>query len=176
MQKIKQSKARAGRPFSVRTRFSLANAIASSVEKVLMDEGMPASKIKDIERRIVVNVTNANKSSGRNYGARPSSLVELLRSIEERSAKAPEKPQDYGLETKRPLTTQQLAQQLNLSRTHVINLLESGEIPFYLTPGGHRRISAEAADVYAAALKEKRLESLKFIAQASAEAGLYELD
>lgn len=49
---------------------------------------------------------------------------------------------DYLLETEQWLTLSQAAQQLNIHPTTLRRWADNGEIPFMLTPGGHRRFSS----------------------------------
>lgn len=62
------------------------------------------------------------------------------------------------------ISTQQAADILNVSRPHVVKLLEEGMIPFKEV-GSHRRILLEDLLVYANQQKETRKEQLQFLAQ-----------
>ena len=62
------------------------------------------------------------------------------------------------------ITTQQAANMLNVSRPHIIKLLEKGEIPFKKV-GSHRRILFQDILVYEAKLKAKRKTHLKSLAR-----------
>lgn len=57
------------------------------------------------------------------------------------------------------ISTQQAAEILNVSRPHVVKLLESGEIPFKKV-GTHRRILIEDILNYESKLKERRRKNL----------------
>ncbi len=72
----------------------------------------------------------------------------------------------------RKLTTQEAADLLNISRQHLVNLLEAGEIPF-TRPGKHRRV--RAADVLAFKKKRdtERRTALRELTHLSEEAGDY---
>ena len=62
------------------------------------------------------------------------------------------------------ITTQQAAEILNVSRPHVIKLLEKGEIP-YKKVGSHRRILLKDILEYESGLKIKRRKKLNSLAK-----------
>lgn len=62
------------------------------------------------------------------------------------------------------ITTQQAADMLNVSRPHIVKLLEDGIIP-HKKVGSHRRILLEDLIEYDRKLKEQRDASLKFLAE-----------
>lgn len=69
------------------------------------------------------------------------------------------------------LTTQQAADILNISRPHIVKLLEQGIIPFKKV-GAHRRILLEDLIKYANQQKETRKKNLKFLAKQAQELNL----
>jgi excisionase family DNA binding protein len=69
------------------------------------------------------------------------------------------------------LTTQQAADLLNVSRPHLIHLLEEGKIPSHKV-GSHRRIRAEDIFAYRRKMHSKRREVLKELAAHDQEMGL----
>lgn len=69
------------------------------------------------------------------------------------------------------ISTQQAAAILNVSRPHVVKLLEEGVIPFKKV-GSHRRILLKDVLVYANQQKETRKESLQFFTQQAQELNL----
>lgn len=69
------------------------------------------------------------------------------------------------------LSTQQAADMLNVSRPHIVKLLEHGIIPFKKT-GSHRRILLEDLMKYADQQSETRKKSLKFLAKQAQELNL----
>ena len=66
------------------------------------------------------------------------------------------------------ITTQQAADMLNVSRPHVVKLLESGAIPYKKT-GSHRRIRLEDLKAYHEKLKVQRNAGLKQLAKQAQE-------
>jgi excisionase family DNA binding protein len=62
------------------------------------------------------------------------------------------------------ISTQQAADMLNMSRPHVVKLLEQGEIPYKKT-GSHRRIRLEDLVAYNQKLKAQTNDSLKQLAK-----------
>lgn len=69
------------------------------------------------------------------------------------------------------LTTQQAADMLNVSRPHIVKLLENGEIPFKKV-GAHRRINYEDLLRYDQRITENRKKQLDFLAQEAQELNL----
>jgi len=68
------------------------------------------------------------------------------------------------------LTTQQAADLLNVSRPHVIKLLENGEIPFHKT-GRHRRVKASDLLAYRERRRAESREAFQELADLSQEHG-----
>lgn len=62
------------------------------------------------------------------------------------------------------LTTQQTANLLNISRPHLVKLLEGGLLPFHRA-GRHRRVFAEDVFAYQARCQEEALEALRSLAR-----------
>lgn len=77
------------------------------------------------------------------------------------------------LPVKAELFTQQAADLLNVSRPHLVKLLERGEIPYHRA-GSHRRVVLEDLLVYKKRRDQERLEDLDEITRISDELGLYE--
>ena len=75
------------------------------------------------------------------------------------------------LETDVTLTTFQAAKILDVSRPHLITLLERGEIPFYKV-GSHRRIKSTDLETYKAGRKAARLETLRELSAEAQKLGL----
>ncbi len=69
------------------------------------------------------------------------------------------------------LTTQQAAEHLNVSRPHLISLLEKGDIPFHKI-GSHRRVLAKDLVDYKQKLQAQRLQSLNELTVLSQTLGM----
>jgi len=69
------------------------------------------------------------------------------------------------------ISTQQAADMLNVSRPHIVKLLEEGTIP-HKKVGSHRRILLEDIVEYDKRLKEEREASLKYLAEQAQNLGL----
>ena len=71
------------------------------------------------------------------------------------------------------LTTQRAADLLNVSRPHLIQLLERRQIPFTMT-GAHRRVRFDDLMAYKRDRDAKREDALTRLTQMSEELGLYD--
>ena len=71
------------------------------------------------------------------------------------------------------LTTRQAAEILNVSRPHLIKLLDSGEIPCRMV-GTHRRIRRDDVMRYKVVLRQRREEMLDRLVAESQAMGLYD--
>lgn len=71
------------------------------------------------------------------------------------------------------LTTRQAADILNVSRPHLVKLLESGDIPFHRV-GRHRRIRREDVMIYKQNLRHEREAILDKMAAEAQQMGLYD--
>lgn len=69
------------------------------------------------------------------------------------------------------LTTQEAANLLNVSRPHLIRLLEDGEIPFHKA-GTHRRVKFVDLEAYRDKFQLKRRETLSELAREAQELGM----
>lgn len=69
------------------------------------------------------------------------------------------------------LTTQEAAELLNVSRPHVVKLLEEGAIPYHLV-GTHRRVRFDDLISYRERRSERRKEILTALAEENEELGL----
>ncbi len=69
------------------------------------------------------------------------------------------------------LTTQQAADLLNVSRPHLVKLLDTGDIPFHKT-GAHRRVYVEDLTRYRDVRDAERRKALRDLTNKSAEYGL----
>ncbi len=69
------------------------------------------------------------------------------------------------------LSTQQAADLLNVSRPHIVHLLEKGDIPFRKV-GAHRRIDLKDLIAYDNKLKKSRAKKLAFLAKQAQDLNL----
>jgi excisionase family DNA binding protein len=69
------------------------------------------------------------------------------------------------------LSTQQTAELLNVSRPYLVNLLESGKIPFRKV-GAHRRVMAKDVIDYQKCIDDERLKVLDDLAAQAQELGM----
>jgi len=72
------------------------------------------------------------------------------------------------------LTTQEAAEVLGVSRPTLVNLLESGEIPFE-RPGRHRRVKLVDVLTYRDRVSTQRRDSLDRMVEIADQSGMYEL-
>ncbi|HET6255358.1 MAG TPA: helix-turn-helix domain-containing protein [Puia sp.] len=69
------------------------------------------------------------------------------------------------------LSTQQAADMLNVSRPHLVKLLEGGLIP-YIKVGSHRRIAMQDIVAYEQKIKKTQADELNFLAQQAQDLNL----
>ncbi|MCI0184214.1 excisionase family DNA-binding protein [Sulfoacidibacillus ferrooxidans] len=73
------------------------------------------------------------------------------------------------------ITTQQSAEILQVSRPHVVKILEAGQVPYHMV-GSHRRIRLRDLLEYKKSRDAVRKEKLSDMIRISESSGLYELD
>lgn len=88
----------------------------------------------------------------------------LLLQIARRDDKAEDKPREY-------LSTQEIADILNVSRPYVVKLLESKKMPSHKV-GNQRRVKKEIVYAYKNKLMAEQEEALQELAEESAKLGL----
>ena len=92
-------------------------------------------------------------------------LLRVARTLKQFGSVVIEAPrQDY--------TTQQAADYLGVSRQHLVDQLEAGEIPFHKV-GTHRRIRFDDLEAYRRKRDHRRRATLDTLAKAVDDAGLY---
>ena len=77
---------------------------------------------------------------------------------------------DYSLETEQWLTLSQASKQLSIHPTTLRRWADNGDIPFMLTPGGHRRFAV--SDIQQFAVARRRLSRAQGLEQIWAERAL----
>lgn len=77
------------------------------------------------------------------------------------------------MEAGSPLSTQQAADLLGVSRPHLVKLLEAGELRFHKV-GNHRRIFANDVALYAKRRDAQRRKILRQLSRDALAAGLYD--
>ncbi|MBU4682116.1 helix-turn-helix domain-containing protein [Cedecea davisae] len=70
------------------------------------------------------------------------------------------------------LTTQEAANMLNVSRPHLVKLLEEGELPFHKT-GRHRRVLFADLMEYKKSREQQSLDAMQALADQAQETGMY---
>jgi len=71
------------------------------------------------------------------------------------------------------ISTQEAADYLKVSRPHLVDMLEGGDIPF-IKVGTHRRVKFSDLVAFDKKLKRSRMRGLKFLTQQAQELGLYD--
>lgn len=95
----------------------------------------------------------------------PSVAVSYLEQILEHMAKGQHVEIVSGSQT---MTTQQAADFMNVSRPHVVKLMETGALPFTKV-GKHRRIDFKDLDTYHTAQKKRARKALQKLADSAQE-------
>jgi excisionase family DNA binding protein len=72
------------------------------------------------------------------------------------------------------ISTQEAADYLKVSRPHLVDMLEAGDIPF-VKVGTHRRVKFSDLVAFDKKLYKSRMKGLKFLAKQAQELGLYDV-
>lgn len=128
--------------------------IALSSIKILADSADRATKNK-------VNVVELRIQGADDVVTIPLKALKLLNSIISNMAQG---KSIALMPTDAEITTQQAAEILNVSRPHVIKLLEKGEIP-YRKVGSHRRILLQDILEYESKFRSDRRKKLDYLAK-----------
>jgi excisionase family DNA binding protein len=132
--------------------------------------GSETAQLNSLKRVLENSLRTTLASPGGEEVELPSNLQELLlAAVRQLSA-----GKTVSLiSTERDLTTQEAADLLNVSRPHLVALLEGGQIPFHKT-GSHRRVPLTTLLEFASRRDEIRHEALTRLAQMSQDLGMYE--
>lgn len=126
------------------------------------------SKLNESSRKIINSAGSSVKikiDDGKGYLSIPKKALSLLFDILSNMAEGKSitlVPSDTEL------STQQAADMLNVSRPHLVKILEAGEIKFRKT-GTHRRIELKNLIEYDSKIRQNRKEKLNFLARQAQE-------
>ncbi len=141
--------------------------MSSNIQKVTKsDQKIALSSIEFLEKseakaiKSKSNIVNIKIQGSDELVAIPLKALKLLTSI---LSNMSEGKSIALLPTDAEISTQQAAEILNVSRPHVIKLLEKGEIPFKMV-GSHRRILLQDILSYESKFKKKRRKQLNNLA------------
>lgn len=117
--------------------------------------------------RIRLKVMSEDKGEGDDL-ILPSYAMELIQNVLTEMAKG---NAITVLPIHAELSTQEVANLLNVSRPYVVSLLEKGEIPFHKV-GSHRRVLAKDVIAYKEKTETERLQALDELTELSQELGM----
>ncbi len=135
--------------------------ITKSDQKVALSSIEELSKSEREAKKSKLNVVKIIFQGSDEVVTIPLKALKLLKSILSNMA---EGKSIALLPTDAEISTQQAAEILNVSRPHVVKLLEKGEIPFKKV-GSHRRILLHDILDYESKFKKKRRKQLDKLAQ-----------
>jgi len=114
------------------------------------------------------NVTEVRMRIGKNEVVLPESVIHLLEGILHNMADG---KSVSLLPSEAIMSTQKAAQILSVSRPHMVQLLESGQIPF-TKAGSHRRIALSDLMTYKETARARRKKNLDLLAKQAQELDL----
>ncbi len=135
--------------------------ITKSDQRVALSSIKSLSKSEEKASKSKSNVVELSIQGSDEVVSIPLKALKLLKSIISNMA---EGKSIALMPTDAEITTQQAAEILNVSRPHVIKLLEKGEIPFKKV-GSHRRILLQDILEYEVKFKTKRRKQLNALAK-----------
>lgn len=126
------------------------------------------SKLNETSQRVINSASSSVKikiDDGKGYLNIPKKALSLLFDILNNMA---EGKSITLIPSNTELTTQQAADMLNVSRPHLVKILEAGEIQFKKA-GTHRRIELKNLIEYDSKIKQNRKEKLNFLVKQAQE-------
>jgi len=135
--------------------------ITKSDQKIALSSVQLLTKSEEQASKNKSNIVKLSIQGSDEVVAIPLKALTLLTSIISNMA---EGKSVMLLPTDAEITTQQAAEMLNVSRPHVIKLLEKGEIPFKKV-GSHRRMLLQDVLNYEVKFKAKRRKQLNKLAK-----------
>ncbi|MCZ8134292.1 MAG: helix-turn-helix domain-containing protein [Algoriphagus sp.] len=126
-----------------------------------------AATLKEITRAVTPGTTMMINVEGKSLTV-PANALKLLEKVLDEMALG-NKVEVTSVE--KELTTQEAADLLNVSRPHLVKLLDTGKIPFQKV-GSHRRVLLKDLQKYNTELRENRERSLQFLVDQAQELGL----
>lgn len=142
-----------------------SNVIAAKVEERESLEQLSAILAASLDHLALVNDAGGRVDLPASVA---HALIQTVNSLRERCAV-------MIVPVTRQLTTNQAAQILDISRPHLIQMLERGDIPYSWT-GSHRRIALEDLLAYQHDRRAETDTNLTLLTQISQEFGLYDQD
>ena len=143
-------------------------ATADAIRKILKDL-MPSLLEGEFLRRLMENQRGARMKR--------AVLINLLSAADVGRARSARLPAEFGesADDDEVLTSEQAAELLHVSRTHVNTLMDSGALGAVVrTAGRHRRVPKAAVLAYREAGKKRQARGLEAMTRASERLGLYD--